>query len=310
MNTSALETITNLSDGGYYLPALAFGLLYVYSMDQNQVSILVFEPSSVSFLIMTFVLLVSGSIMHSVEESISGPQSERSPTSFQTGVQRSLHVIYQQGKPSEYPKTWSDISDIEYDLPKKRAGLAIGVLFLYILLVISYPITVIGLFDILSDEKYLAGGLIFIELSFVLQSINQILWPNSYLEEEKVAKVGIVDTINEFRTFIDYKEGINIEDLDIEMARGGEVQIEYRINTDSRDAILESIVAVSYAFGGSFLKSSYPCKRLVAIIREDGEDVGTFTIKKAWVEKLESGKITHSEFMDSVVSTLVATKDS
>lgn len=300
MSASGIRTLTNLSDNGYYLPAIASGVLY---LENATFSLFSHRFSPEIFLFFTLFLLIAGTVMHSLEEAVSGPKSKREPTNYREGIQRVYHALYAEGRPSDYPREWTGLSEIDYELSKGRLLLSLIVGLLYISLIISYPTTIINLFDILASAKYTAGVVIFLELAFMSQAINEFIWPYSYLESQKVEKLGLVDERSEFRTTLSYLESIELIDTTYELTDGGIFYVSYKLDSNDEENIVDSIESVAYIYKATIGVSEYPCNKLHATIFEGEEEVGEYFIERIWLEKLKKDEISHSDFIKQVLDS-------
>lgn len=300
MSTSSVRVITSLRDSGYYLPAIAVGVLYL----ENATPSLWSHDISTGLLFpLTGFLLLAGTIMHEIEKAVSGPESDRKPTSYEQAIQKIFHVLYGKGRPSDYPQDWRELSEIEHSISKYRLLLSIIVGFLYLLLLLAYPLTVINLIEILPRAKYTVGTIAFIEMAFILQTLNQFVWPYSYLEEKEASKISVVDKESEFKITLSYLESINLIDTSYELTEGGIFHVNYNLEIEDNDDILDSIEAIAYIYKGTMGDSVYPCSRLSATIVENDNKIAEYRIENKWLRELEKNKISHTDFISKVLDS-------
>jgi hypothetical protein len=294
MSTQLARNLTRLQAGGLYLPSLAYGYLFI-------------NTSWMGYLILGCISLIGAVLSHGTLDATVGPDREALPINKTAFYKLLQHALFKEKSPSDYPGNLWDVGMFDHRVPLRRWAWVVFVFITSLVLIVSYPYSVIELWSFVSADQLVPGLLIFIQITWILQITLRPFIPTSYLvlEERPESNLDISENTTELREFLSLENGLDeITEIGYKSRGGGTAVLGYRTEYTTTEEMREEIEDVAVGFAVTFAHSKYPCETLKATLHDDTGPFGSYEIKRDWAESFNEDQLMLVEYINRIVETV------
>lgn len=268
MVSNPAESVSAMTHGGVFLPAISFGYLHIVTGATVTISAFGVSFSFAPYLIAFSTTIVAAAIFHEMLRSITGPSATSISDPFLSNSQKIWYMLVQSGSPHDYPENMYEVPEINISTFRK-VMMIISVLSI-LTIVFSYPITLYLLTGIPFEQDLIAGGIFFLELAWVLRMTAETLWPPIYRYSNRELP-SVRNNLTELSEYLVSKNAISDVNARYTPTSGGFVVLEYTIAEQTAQEERQTLETVIACFSAFCEKCDYPVSGLFVEVSEDEE---------------------------------------
>jgi hypothetical protein len=315
MSASAIREGSDLQFGGFYLPAITFGYLYMEGVTSDLLIWIPGVSSENELLLLATITTITGVISHISFRVITGEQGIDLTQTRVPGElyrQRLGYLLLGEASPVRYSTSLKKTALLESISIRHIARITVITTSLLVLLV-SFPASVIRIWSYFPNGGSISGLLLFLNVVFVLQAtVSSFIKITGDSSEQRSS---IFSTLHNFESFLTHCDQIVHQKLSYRFTDGGEYGLIHEVwpaevdifepsEEVTTEDIRKSISFVCLAYP-AYLLSSYPAAGLTVIIAKDGEKAAAYRIDSDLADKFAKGEIAWEEYISQVHSTLI-----